>query len=143
MWRNNLFFILSLSYPSMPWEHSASISSHILLSKFSFSLKVVRIDGAPRSLRRAVVHLTQLHAMFLSFTYNLDFIPVRRKDMRSVAFNAPHLPYSIRMVIRCHRDKTMVRSIPFLANHTTIIIKDTNQIAVFHCNIIQKIEEKM
>ena len=79
----------------------------------------------------------------LSLADNLDFIPVRCKDMRCVALDAPHLPYSISMVIRCHGDKTMVRSIPFLANHTTIIVKDTNQIAVFHCNIIQKIEEKM
>ena len=67
-----------------------------------------------------------------SLADNFDFIVPWPNNVIRSAFDAPHLPYAIFIIVRCHADKTVIWAIPFNASKPAITIKGTNKITVLH-----------
>ena len=67
-----------------------------------------------------------------SLADNFDFVVPRPNNVIRSAFDAPHLPYTIFIIVRCHANKTVIWAVPLNAPKPTIPIKSTDKITVFH-----------
>jgi hypothetical protein len=65
-----------------------------------------------------------------SLTDNFDSIFVGTQDVKGVTLNAPHLPYSISMIVWCHTNKAVKWSSPL--RYALVIIANANEITEFH-----------